>query len=118
MENKGDRRESGAGAVASALVPSGMTGVVTHILVYGRLPELDSQGRPREFYGRRVHDTCYRRAYYDAGLFVEAWDDEKAALLGVAGHALATNVRKRPEIDERIKRSAPGKVDKEGGDRT
>jgi hydrogenase small subunit len=55
-----------------------MTGVVTHILVYGRLPELDSQGRPKEFYGRRVHDTCYRRPYYDAGLFVESWDDEKA----------------------------------------
>lgn len=55
-----------------------MTGVVTHLLVFGRAPELDSQGRPKEFYGRRVHDTCYRRPYYDAGLFVEAWDDEKA----------------------------------------
>ncbi len=55
-----------------------MTGVVTHILVLGRGPELDNQGRPREFYSRRVHDTCYRRAYYDAGMFVEAWDDEKA----------------------------------------
>ncbi len=55
-----------------------MTGVVTHILVFGRIPELDSQGRPKEFYGRRVHDTCYRRPYYDAGMFVEAWDDEKA----------------------------------------
>ncbi len=55
-----------------------MTGVVTHILVYGRMPQLDGQGRPKEFYSRRVHDTCYRRPYYDAGLFVEAWDDEKA----------------------------------------
>jgi hydrogenase small subunit len=55
-----------------------MTAVVTHILVLGHPPELDSQGRPKEFYGRRVHDTCYRRAYYDAGLFVEAWDDENA----------------------------------------
>jgi len=55
-----------------------MTAVVTHILVMGRAPELDSQGRPKEFYGRRVHDTCYRRPYYDAGLFVEAWDDENA----------------------------------------
>ncbi len=55
-----------------------MTGVVTHILVFGRLPELDNQGRPREFYSRRVHDTCYRRPYYDAGLFVESWDDEHA----------------------------------------
>jgi Ni,Fe-hydrogenase I small subunit len=31
-----------------------MTAVVTHILVLGRGPELDNQGRPREFYGRRV----------------------------------------------------------------
>ena len=55
-----------------------MTAVVTHILVLGRGPELDNLGRPREFYARRVHDTCYRRPYYDAGMFVEAWDDEKA----------------------------------------
>jgi hydrogenase small subunit len=55
-----------------------MTAVVAHILVFGTPPELDGQGRPREFYGRRVHDTCYRRAYYDAGLFVESWDDESA----------------------------------------
>jgi len=55
-----------------------MTGVVTHLLVLGRPPELDGQGRPKEFYGRRVHDTCYRRAYYDAGLFVQSWDDEHA----------------------------------------
>ncbi|HTR23384.1 MAG TPA: hydrogenase small subunit [Terriglobales bacterium] len=55
-----------------------MTGVVTHLLVFGSAPELDGLGRPKEFYSRRVHDTCYRRPYYDAGLFVEAWDDEKA----------------------------------------
>ncbi len=55
-----------------------MTAIVTHILVFGSIPELDGQGRPKEFYSRRVHDTCYRRPYYDAGLFVERWDDEKA----------------------------------------
>jgi hydrogenase small subunit len=55
-----------------------MTGVVTHLLVFGSVPELDNLGRPKEFYSRRVHDTCYRRPYYDAGLFVESWDDEKA----------------------------------------
>ncbi len=55
-----------------------MTAVVTHILVFDRIPDLDGQGRPKEFYSRRVHDTCYRRPYYDAGLFVENWDDEKA----------------------------------------
>ncbi len=55
-----------------------MASVVTHLLIMGRPPELDRQGRPKEFYSRRVHDTCYRRPYYDAGLFVEAWDDERA----------------------------------------
>ncbi len=55
-----------------------MTGVITHILVLGTAPELDGIGRPKEFYSRRVHDTCYRRPYYDAGLFVESFDDERA----------------------------------------
>ena len=55
-----------------------MMGVVTHLLVLGQIPALDSLGRPKEFYGRRVHDTCYRRPNYDAGLFVESFDDENA----------------------------------------
>lgn len=55
-----------------------MMGVVTHLLVTGQTPALDSLGRPKEFYGRRVHDTCYRRPNYDAGLFVESFDDENA----------------------------------------
>ena len=55
-----------------------MMAVVVHMLVLGHPPELDGQGRPKEFYGRRVHDTCYRRAFYDAGMFVESWDDEGA----------------------------------------
>jgi hydrogenase small subunit len=55
-----------------------MTAVVTHLVVFDHAPELDSQGRPKEFYSRRVHDTCYRRPYYDAGMFVESWDDDKA----------------------------------------
>jgi hydrogenase small subunit len=55
-----------------------MMAVVTHMLVLGQTPALDSLGRPKEFYGRRVHDTCYRRPNYDAGLFVESWDDENA----------------------------------------
>jgi hydrogenase small subunit len=55
-----------------------MMAVLTHVLVLGQIPALDSLGRPKEFYGRRVHDTCYRRPNYDAGLFVESWDDENA----------------------------------------
>ena len=55
-----------------------MAGVVVHLLVFDRIPQLDALGRPKAFYSRRVHDTCYRRPYYDAGLFVESFDDENA----------------------------------------
>ena len=55
-----------------------MMSVVTHLLVLGKLPALDSQGRPKEFYGRRAHDTGYRRPKYDDGLFVEARGDDGA----------------------------------------
>ena len=49
-----------------------MTGVITYITTFGRLPELDRQGRPKMFYSQRIHDKCYRRPHFDAGQFVEA----------------------------------------------
>ncbi len=55
-----------------------MVGVVMHYVVFGTLPELDSLGRPKQFYGKRVHDSCYRRAYFDAGLFAESYGSEEA----------------------------------------
>jgi len=55
-----------------------MAGVIVHYLTFGTIPELDRLGRPKAFYSKRVHDTCYRRPFYDAGLFVEAFDDESA----------------------------------------
>ena len=57
-----------------------MTAVVTYILTYDRLPPLDRLGRPKMFYGQRIHDKCYRRAHFDAGQFVEKFDDEGAKL--------------------------------------
>jgi hydrogenase small subunit len=53
-------------------------GVIVHVVTFGRIPELDHLGRPKAFYSKRVHDTCYRRPYYDAGLFVESFDDANA----------------------------------------
>ena len=55
-----------------------MAGVVVHLLTFDRIPELDRLHRPKAFYPRRVHDTFYRRPNYDAGLFVESFDDENA----------------------------------------
>lgn len=55
-----------------------MAGTIVHLLTFDRIPQLDGLGRPKAFYSRRVHDTCYRRPNYDAGLFVETFDDENA----------------------------------------
>jgi hydrogenase small subunit len=55
-----------------------MAGVIVHLVSFGRLPELDRLGRPKAFYAKRVHDSCYRRPYYDAGLFAETFDDQNA----------------------------------------
>jgi hydrogenase small subunit len=55
-----------------------MAGTIVHLLAFDRIPELDGLGRPKAFYSRRVHDTCYRRPNYDAGLFVESFDDDHA----------------------------------------
>lgn len=55
-----------------------MAGVIVHLLTFDRIPELDKLGRPKAFYSKRVHDTCYRRPFFDAGLFVESFDDENA----------------------------------------
>jgi hydrogenase small subunit len=55
-----------------------MTGVITYMIAFDRLPELDRQGRPKMFYSQRLHDKCYRRPHFDAGQFVERFDDEGA----------------------------------------
>uniref|UniRef100_A0A1W5LCU5 Oxygen-tolerant membrane-bound [NiFe] hydrogenase, small subunit n=1 Tax=Candidatus Methylacidiphilum infernorum TaxID=511746 RepID=A0A1W5LCU5_9BACT len=55
-----------------------MTGIITYMVTFDRLPELDYRNRPKMFYSQRIHDKCYRRGHYDAGQFVERWDDEGA----------------------------------------
>ena len=55
-----------------------VTATVVHFLTFGRIPELDSEGRPLFAYGARIHDQCPRRANFDAGQFVDEFDDEAA----------------------------------------
>ncbi len=55
-----------------------VTATVVHFLTFGRLPEMDSEGRPLFAYGKRIHDQCPRRAHFDAGQYVEVFDDEAA----------------------------------------
>ncbi len=55
-----------------------VTATVVHFLTFGRLPATDGEGRPLFAYGARIHDQCPRRANFDAGQYVEAFDDENA----------------------------------------
>ena len=59
-------------------IPVVITGVLTHFLTFGTIPELDALGRPKVFFGNSIHDRCYRRPFYDRGQFAETFDDEGA----------------------------------------
>ena len=58
--------------------PANTAAVLVHWLTFHRMPALDRYLRPLFAYGSVIHDQCERRAHYDAGRFVEAWDDEGA----------------------------------------
>jgi hydrogenase small subunit len=55
-----------------------VTATIVHYLTFGRLPVTDYDGRPLFAYGARIHDQCTRRANFDAGQFVEKFDDDAA----------------------------------------
>lgn len=52
-----------------------ITGTLAYILTYGTAPKTDAEGRPLFAYGQRIHDSCPRRAHFDAGQFVRTFDD-------------------------------------------
>jgi hydrogenase small subunit len=55
-----------------------ITATIVHYLTFGRVPELDYDRRPRFAYSSRIHDQCSKRAHFDAGQFVQEFDDEGA----------------------------------------
>ena len=59
-------------------IPEAMTGALSYLLSFGKLPELDHLGRPKAFFGETIHDRCYRRPFYERGLFAEGFDDDGA----------------------------------------
>lgn len=55
-----------------------VTATIVHFLTFGTVPDLDYDRRPLFAYGARIHDQCPKRANFDAGQFVERFDDEAA----------------------------------------
>jgi hydrogenase small subunit len=53
-----------------------LTALLVHYLTFKAWPALDAHRRPMFAYGKAIHDACERRAYFDAGQYVEAWGDE------------------------------------------
>lgn len=73
--------------------PYNFLSTVVHYITYGKLPELDNQGRPKFAYGRLIHENCERRPHFDAGRFVQEFGDAGHR----AGHCLYKMGCKGPE---------------------
>lgn len=56
--------------------PDWFVGTVLDYLINQRVPELDRYKRPTMFFGKLIHENCERRAAFDAGLFLEDWNDD------------------------------------------
>ncbi len=59
-------------------IAEAMAGTIAYLLTFNKLPDLDHLNRPKAFFGDSIHDRCYRRPYYDQGLFAKTFDDEGA----------------------------------------
>lgn len=56
--------------------PYNLLSTVLYYLTLGKLPQLDSKGRPKFAYGRLIHEHCERRPHFDAGRFALEFGDE------------------------------------------
>jgi NiFe hydrogenase small subunit HydA len=57
-----------------------LVAAIVDLLLTNRIPELDSFGRPKIFYGQTIHDQCERRAHFEAGRFVERFGSSEEEL--------------------------------------
>ena len=53
-----------------------ITALIVYYMTLKHWPPLDRLRRPLFAYGKTIHDSCERRAHFDAGQYVEAWGDE------------------------------------------
>lgn len=66
--------------------PDWIVGTIAHVLLYNDIPELDTFGRPKMFFGGIIHDNCQRRQYFDNGIFAKNFGDPGCLLkLGCKG---------------------------------
>jgi hydrogenase small subunit len=44
--------------------PDWLVGTIVYLLTNGHAPPLDAHRRPLEYFGKRIHDNCFKRAEY------------------------------------------------------
>jgi hydrogenase small subunit len=59
--------------------PEWVVAMIVDYLMLGRLPNMDSKGRPTLIYGQTIHDNCPRRGHFENGEFVEAFGSPEEA---------------------------------------
>ena len=55
-----------------------IAGTLIYWILNKKAPSLDSNLRPKMFYGETVHEECYRKEFFEHGQFVESFDDAGA----------------------------------------
>lgn len=79
----GSKSINDALGINSVIIPgcpynsASLVGTILYFILFGKIPTVKG-GRPVFAYGKRIHDTCPRRAHFDAGEFVREWGDEGA----------------------------------------
>jgi [NiFe] hydrogenase small subunit len=60
--------------------PVNFVGTIVNYLLLGKLPALDSLGRPLFAYGKTVHDQCQRRSHFENNEFVLEFGSKEAQM--------------------------------------
>jgi hydrogenase small subunit len=55
--------------------PARLVATIMYFLATGGAPALDTYGRPLAFYGSLLHDNCPRRGQFEAGNFLQDWNN-------------------------------------------
>ncbi|MDR3588274.1 MAG: hydrogenase small subunit [Negativicutes bacterium] len=56
-------------------IPEVITAVIMSYTLFGQPPRLDRARRPSQYYGKTVHDSCFRRPFFEAEKFAEKYGD-------------------------------------------
>jgi hydrogenase small subunit len=77
--------------------PVWVVSVLIDVIMLGKVPDLDAQGRPKAIFGETIHDNCPRRGHFENGEFVREFGSKEEALnyclyaMGCKGPQTLTN---------------------------